>query len=48
MAQEQVVHLPEFALVRCGFGGLGGQLGMGVDVVEGEVPPDVTDVAVAG
>jgi hypothetical protein len=39
------MHRPERALVS---GGLGGELGMGVDVVEREVPPDVPDVAMAG
>ena len=42
------MHLPEGALVSGGLGGLGGELGVGVDVVEREVPPHVPDVAVAG
>ena len=48
MAQQQVVHLPESALVGGGLGGLGGELGVGVDVGAGQVPPDVADVPVAG
>ena len=46
--QEQVVHLPEGALVGGGLGGLGGELGVRVDVVERQVAPDVADVAVVG
>ena len=39
------MHLPEGALVGRGLGGLGGELGVRVDVVERQVPPDVADVA---
>ena len=39
------MHLPERALVGGGLGGLGGELGVRVDVVERQVPPDVADVA---
>ena len=46
--QEQVVHLPERVLVSGGFRGLGGELGVRVDVVQREVAPHVPDVAVAG
>ena len=42
--EEQVVHLPERALIGGGLGGLGGELGMRVDVVERQVSPDVADV----
>ncbi len=48
MGQQQVVHLPERVLVGGGFRSLGGELGMGMDVVERQVPPDVPDLAVAG
>jgi len=48
VAQEQVVQVPERALIGGGFGGLGGELGVGVDVVKGQVPPYVPDIAVAG
>src|SRR6202034_338552 len=39
MAQEQVVHLPERALGSSGFGGLGGELGVGVDVAQRQGAP---------
>ena len=42
------MHLPERALVGGGLRGLGGELGVRVDVVEREVAPHVPDVAVAG
>src|ERR1017187_6069874 len=42
------MHLPEGAVVSSGLSGLGGDLGVGVDVVEREVPPHVPDIAVAG
>ena len=45
MVEQEVVHLPERALVGGGLGGLGGELGVRVDVVERQVPPDVADVA---
>ena len=38
------MHLPEGALIGRGLGGLGGELGVGVDVVQRQVPPDVADV----
>ena len=43
--EQEVVHLPERALVGGRLGGLGGELGVRVDVVERQVPPDVADVA---
>ena len=39
------MHLPERALVGGGLGRLRGELGVGVDVVQRQVPPDVADVA---
>src|SRR6185503_11483982 len=44
--EQQVVHLPERALLRSGFSPFGGALRVGMDVVERQVPPDVGDVAV--
>src|SRR5712691_6420753 len=34
VAQQQVIHRPERALVGGGLGGLGSELGVGVDIVE--------------
>ena len=45
VVEQQVVHLPERALVGGGLGGLRGKLGVGMDVAERQVPPDVADVA---
>ena len=42
------MHLPESALGGGGLGGLGGELGVGVDIAQRQVPPDVADVTVAG
>ena len=42
------MHLPERALLGGGLGGLGGELGVRVDVVQRQVPPDVADVAEVG
>ena len=46
--EQQVVHLPERALIGRRLGGLGGELGVRVDVVERQVPPDVSDIAEVG
>ena len=48
MVEQQVVHLPERALVGGGLGRLGGELRVRVDVVQRQVPPHVPDVAVVG
>ena len=46
MLEQQVVHLPERALVRCGLRRLGCLLRARVDVVERQMAPDVGDLAV--
>src|SRR5919201_3510226 len=43
--EQQVVHLPEGALLCGGLGGFGGHLCVGMDVVQWEVAPDVAEVA---
>ena len=48
MGEEQVVHLPERALIGGGLAGLGCELRAEVDVVQGQVAPDVLEVAGAG
>ena len=48
MVEQQVVHLPERALRGGRLGGLGGELGVRVDVGERQVAPDVADVAEVG
>ena len=48
VAQQQVVHGPEGALPGGGLRGLGGELGVRVDIVQREVAPDVTHVTVPG
>ena len=48
VGEEQVVHLPERALVGGGLARLGRELGGQVDVVQRQVAPDVLQVAVAG
>ena len=45
VVEQEVVHLPERALVGGRFRGLRGELRVRVDVVERQVPPDVADVA---
>jgi hypothetical protein len=45
MVEQEVVHLPERALVAGRLRALGGELGVRVDVGERQVPPDVHDVA---
>ena len=45
MVEQEIVHLPEGALLGRGLGGFGGQLGVHVDVVQRQVPPDVAHVA---
>ena len=44
VCEQEVVHLPEGALVVCGLGRLGGELRIRMDVGERQVPPDVADV----
>ena len=46
MLEEQVVHLPECALLGGGLGCLGRLLRARVDVVQRQMPPDVGDLAV--
>ena len=48
MGEQEVVHLPERALVGCGLARLGRELGARVDVVQGQVAPDVAEVAEVG
>src|SRR2546430_2135549 len=48
VAEQQVVHLPERALLGRSLGGLGRNLGARVDVVQRQVPPDVAHVAEVG
>ena len=48
MVEQQVVHLPERALVGRGLARLGRELGVRVDVVQRQVPPDVAEVAEVG
>ena len=48
MVEQQVVHLPERALLGGRLGRLGGELRVRVDVVQRQVPPDVADVAEVG
>jgi hypothetical protein len=45
MVEQEVVHLPERALVGGRLRALGGELGMRVDVGERQVPPNVRNVA---
>ena len=42
--EQQVVHLPECALIGGGLGGLGGELGVRVHVGERQMTPYVADV----
>ena len=46
VVEQQVVHRPERALRGRRLGGLGGELGLRVDVGQRQVPPDVADVGV--
>ena len=46
--EEQIVHLPEPLLGRRRLSCLGGQLGVRVDVVQRQVPPDVAQIAEVG
>ena len=48
VGEEQVVHLPERALIGSGLAGLGCELRAQVDVVQGQVAPDVLQIAGAG
>ena len=48
MLEQEVVHLPEGALCGGPLGGLRGELGVRVDVVQRQVPPDVLEVAEVG
>jgi hypothetical protein len=45
VVEQQVVHRPERVLVGGGFGCLGSELGMGMNVVQRQVAPYVADVA---
>ncbi len=45
MAEQEIVHLPEGALVGGDLGGLRGELSPWVDIVQRQVPPDVADIA---
>jgi hypothetical protein len=45
VVEEKVVHLPEGVLLAGRLGGLRGELGARMDVVQRQVPPDVADVA---
>jgi hypothetical protein len=45
MGEQEVVHLPEFPLRPCGFGGLRRDLGVWVDVVEWQMPPHIAELA---
>ena len=44
MVEEDVVHRPERSLAGRGLGGLGGELCLGVDVAQRQVPPHVVHV----
>jgi hypothetical protein len=44
VGEQEIVHLPERALVGGGLGGFRGELGAGMDVVQRQVPPDVAHV----
>ena len=46
--EQQVVHLPEPALIGSRFRCFGGELRLRVNVVQRQMAPDVTDVAVIG
>ena len=45
VVEQQVVHRPECFLCGGGLGCLGSELGMGMNVVQRQVAPDVSDVA---
>src|SRR6266487_1158086 len=45
MVEQEIVHLPEGALLGGGLGGFRGELGAGVDVTQRQVSPDVADIA---
>src|SRR3712207_7528408 len=44
VVEQQVVHRPERVLCGGGLGGLGSELGLGMDIVQRQVAPDVADV----
>jgi hypothetical protein len=44
--EQHGVHRPELARCRRGLSGLGGELGVRVHLVDGQVPPHVPDVGV--
>ena len=46
--EQDLVHWPELALHRRGFGGLGRELGVRVDIGERQVPPHIAQVTVIG
>src|SRR3712207_9556073 len=43
--EQQVVHRPERVLCGGGLGCLGSELGLGMDIVQRQVAPDVANVA---
>src|ERR671917_2630323 len=45
LVEQQVVHLPERALFGGCLGCLGSELGLGMDIAQRQVAPDVADVA---
>jgi hypothetical protein len=45
MLHQEVMHRPEGALACCYLGGLGGELGVWVDILKREVPPHIPDIA---
>ena len=44
VVEQQIVHLPERALCG-GLGCLGSELGLGMDIAQRQVSPDVADIA---
>src|SRR5215213_11479974 len=45
VVEQQVVHIPERALFGGGLGCLGSELGLGVDIAQRQVSPDIANVA---
>src|SRR5919107_3414170 len=45
VVEQKVVHLPEGVLFCSCLGSLGSKLGLGMDIVQRQVAPDVADVA---
>jgi hypothetical protein len=44
MGKQEIVHFPKLTLRACGFGGLGGLLGMRVDSRERVMPEDQAQI----